>query len=229
MESIGYTGSDDFSNCNGNGHKNGLKNNYKGDENGFKSDNNVHLYGHTNGTGIAPDESPGDKHVPIAICGMGMRLPGGIRNDTALYDFLINKQDARAPTGTTRYNIDAYYSPHSKPGTINTKHGYFLNDIDFSKFDLSMFNMTPAEVERLDPNQRLLLEVVWEAFESSGEINWRGKNIGSYVGVFAEDWHDLHAKDSNDFAPYQLMGSMDFVLGNRISYEYDLKGPRYAL
>lgn len=67
-------------------------------------------------------------------------------------------------------------------------HGYWLDDdIDLSKFDLSMFNMTPAEVEDLDPQQRLLLEVIRETFESSGETDWRGKHIGCYVGVFSED------------------------------------------
>jgi acyl transferase domain-containing protein len=221
MESIGYT----------NAHKNGSNSNSYdpiGSSKDYnKSFDNGNANGHMNGTNSMPDEPQKAKQVPIAICGMGMRLPGGISNDAAMYDFLINKQDARTPTGNTRYNVDGYYSPRSKPGTIITKHGYFLKDIDFSKFDLSMFNMTPAEVERLDPNQRLLLEVVREAFEGSGETDWRGKNIGSYVGVFTEDWQDLHAKDTNDFAPYQLIGSMDFVLGNRISYEYDLKGPRY--
>lgn len=168
------------------------------------------------------------KQVPIAICGMGMRLPGGIRNDADLYDFLINKKDARKPTPNDKYNVDAYYSKHAKHGTIITKHGNFLEEVDFAKFDTTMFNMTPAEVEQLDPSQRLVLEVVREAFETAGEVDWRGKKIGSYVGVFSEDWQDLHAKDTSDYGPYQVIGVLDFALGNRISYEYDLKGPRYV-
>lgn len=87
--------------------------------------------------------------------------------------------------------------------------------------------MTPAEVEQVDPNQRIILEVVREAFENAGETDWRGKKIGSYVAMFTEDWQDLHSKDTNDYGPYQLIGSLDFALGNRISYEYDLQGPRY--
>jgi acyl transferase domain-containing protein len=78
---------------------------------------------------------------------MGMRLPGGIRNDADLYDFLVRKQDARTTTPQSRFNIDAYHDAHSKPGWITFKHGYFLEDVDLSKFDLSMFNMTPAEVQ----------------------------------------------------------------------------------
>lgn len=113
---------------------------------------------------------------------MGMRLPGGIHNASDLYDFLTKKGDARSVIGEDRYNVDAYYDPHGKHGTINTKHGYFLSDVDFSMFDLSMFTLTAAEAEQVDPNHRLVLEVVREAFESAGETEWRGKNIGTYVG-----------------------------------------------
>lgn len=163
--------------------------------------------------------------VPVAICGMAMRLPGGIRDDKALYEFLVNKGDARSVTPPDRYNVDAYYNPHGKKGTVITRHGYFLSDVDFSQFDHSMFTATAAEAEHMDPNQRLILEVVREALERAGE-NWRGKPIGTYVGIFTEDWQDLHDKDSNFFHPYFVMGSLDFALANRISYEYDLRGPR---
>ena len=184
--------------------------------------------GFTNGTDKLPDVTQDTKQIPVAICGMAMRLPGGIHNDRALYDFLINKGDARSMIGEDRYNVDAYYNAHGKHGTISTKHGYFMNDVDFSNFDLSMFTLTPAEAEQVDPNQRLVLEVVREAFENSGETEWRGKNIGTYVGMFSEDWQDLQHKDPQEYNPYRVLGGLDFALPNRISYEYDLKGPRYA-
>ncbi|KAH8433978.1 type I polyketide synthase [Aspergillus melleus] len=177
---------------------------------------------------IMPD-SEQTPSVPIAICGMGMRLPGGIRNDRDLFNFLINKGDARSVIGQDRFNVDAYYSPHGKHGTISTKHGYLINDVDFSKFDLSMFSFTPAEIEQVDPNHRLVLEVVREAFESAGETNWRGKNIGTYVGMFSEDWQDLQHKDTHEYNPYRVLGGLDFALPNRVSYEYDLKGPSMIL
>ena len=168
------------------------------------------------------------EQVPIAICGLGMRLPGSIHNDQSLYDFLISKNDARSPFPSNRFNASAFYSPHGKNGTISTQHGYFVNDVDFSHFDISMFSLTPAEVEQMDPNQRLVLEVVREAFESAGEIGWRGKDIGVYVGMFSEDWQDLAHKDIQEFSPYRVLGGTDFALPNRVSYEYNLKGPRYV-
>ncbi|KAK5626221.1 hypothetical protein RRF57_001936 [Xylaria bambusicola] len=222
----GASGDHYTNSTNGSHAANGLNGNHEHDRNGHGNTHTNGLSGHKNSPAQVPEIFKTPSEVPIAICGMGMRLPGGIRNDADLYSFLVNKGDARGPTPKDRFNIDSYYNAHNKPGTIITKHGYYLDDVDFSRFDVSMFNMTQAEVARLDPNQRLLLEVVREAFENAGEGNFRGKDIGSFVGVFTEDWQDLQNKDIGDFAPYQVIGKMDFVLGNRIAYEYDLRGPR---
>jgi acyl transferase domain-containing protein len=172
--------------------------------------------------------TPDIPEIPIAICGMGLRLPGGIRNDADLYQFLLEKRDARSIVPKTRYDIEKYYNEQSKRGTIISKYGYFLDD-DLTKFDLSMFSVTSIEASRLDPTQRLLLEVVREAFENSGEADFRGKNIGTFTSMFAEDWRDLQTRDIQDMSPYQLTGMLDFMLGNRIAYEYDLKGPSFTV
>ncbi|KAG6354258.1 hypothetical protein INS49_004863 [Diaporthe citri] len=193
---------------------------------------NGHTNGHANGWSSPSTEDSGSSkpnQVPIAICGMGMRLPGGVHNASDLYNFLANKGDARSVIGEDRYNVDAYYDPHGKHGTINTKHGYFLSDVDFSMFDLSMFTLTAAEAEQVDPNHRLVLEVVREAFESAGETEWRGKNIGTYVGMFSEDWQELQHKDTLEYNPYRVLGGLDFALPNRVAYEYDLRGPSMSL
>ncbi|PYI20162.1 hypothetical protein BO99DRAFT_442447 [Aspergillus violaceofuscus CBS 115571] len=143
------------------------------------------------------DSAESGAPVPIAICGMGMRLPGGIRDEEALYDFLVNRKDARSVIPPDRYNIDAYFSPHDKPGTLSTKHGYFL-DVDLRCFDPSTFTITAPEAAQLDPNQRLILEVVREAFDSA---------------------------DPSFASPHDLLGALDYAIANRIAYEYDLKGP----
>lgn len=212
-------------NANGDGHgpvpvpANGLAN---GHANG---NGNVNGNGHVSGNGL--DHYPSPEPVPVAICGMAMRLPGGIRDDKALYDFLVNKRDARSETPSDRYNAEAYYSPYGKQGTVITKHGYFLSGVDLAQFDHSMFTVAAAEAELMDPCQRLTLEVVREALERAGE-DWRGKAIGTYVGMFTEDWQEIHHKESDFFHPYLMMGTLDFALANRISYEYDLRGPRFV-
>ena len=158
---------------------------------------------------------------------MAMRLPGGIRDEEALFSFLADKGDARSPTPKDRYNVDAYYNAYGKHGTVMTRHGYFLHDVDLDKFDPSMFSFAEAELPQVDPNQRLVLQVVREAFERAGETDWRGKPIGAYVGLFTEDWQEMSHKDPNFYHHNRLMGSLDFSLANRIAYEYDLRGPRY--
>lgn len=163
---------------------------------------------------------------PIAIVGMAMRLPGRVNSAEAFWDLLVNKKDGRCRIPANRYNIDAFYSPSDKPGTVKMQHGYFLEDAYLQHLDASFFSMSKMEVEKLDPQQRMLLEVVWECMESGGQTGWRGKNIGCYVGVFGEDWLDLAAKDTQQLGKYRISGSGDFALANRVSYEYNLKGPR---
>lgn len=161
---------------------------------------------------------------PIAIVGMGMRLPGGITSAEEFWDFLVSKGDARSKIPESRFNIDAFYNS-SKPGSVRTQYGYFLNQ-DLAHIDAPFFSMGKYEAERLDPQQRLLLEVVWECLESAGVTGWRGKDIGCFVGSFGEDWLDMSSKDTQDINRVRAIGTGDFALANRVSYEYDLKGPR---
>jgi acyl transferase domain-containing protein len=208
-----------------NGHHNGSVNgttaSHTGKNNEVKSNVMNGSNGYSNLTTLVPPPL-------IAIVGMGMRIPGGVNDSESLWDLLINKRDAQGEIPSHRYNSDGFYSPHPKPGTVVTNKGYFLKDTNLAEMDAGFFSMSKAEVEKLDPQQRLMLEVVWETFENAGERNWRGKDVGCYVGSFAEDWSDLRAKDTQDFGVYRLTGKGDFLLGNRISYEYDLKGPRYV-
>ncbi|KAI9820043.1 MAG: Type I Iterative PKS [Pycnora praestabilis] len=183
--------------------------------------NGVNAVHSTNGIGKEPQPYA----EPIAIVGMAMRLPGKVNNTEAFWDLLIDKKDGRCRIPGDRYNVDSFYHPNSKSGTVKMHHGYFLEDADLRDLDPSFFSMTRKEAEKLDPQHRLLLEVVRECLENAGETKWRGKNVGCYVGVFGEDWQDLHAKDTQDFGMYRITGYGDFLLGNRVSYEYDFTGP----
>ncbi|KAI0973453.1 putative polyketide synthase [Xylaria arbuscula] len=172
-------------------------------------------------------EHPGS--VPIAICGIGMRLPGGIRDPKTLYEFLFNKGDARRPAPPDRYTREGFYNAQGKSGSPAVQQGYWLDDVDLSHFDSSLFSTSLKEIESLDPHQRLLLEVVRETLESAAETGWRGKNVGCYVGSFGEDWSNLRAKDAQHGGFAVATGYMDLFQANRISYEYDLRGPSMTL
>lgn len=188
---------------------------------------------HANGHHVANDSpevnGTSDGTMPIAICGMALRLPGGLTTPQDFWEFLLAKGDARCKVPKSRYNIDAYYSPTGKPGTVATEYGCFLDEsVDLGALDTSFFTMPRTEVERADPQQRLLLEVARECFEDAGLTNWRGKTIGCYVGNYGEDWVEMAAKEHQQWGMHRIVGTGDFVLSNRLSYEMDLRGPRYV-
>ncbi|KAI0096719.1 fatty acid synthase S-acetyltransferase [Nemania sp. FL0031] len=164
--------------------------------------------------------------MPIAICGIGLRLPGGLSSPEQLWDFLLAKGDARCRVPASRYNVSAYYSNSGKPGTVASEYGYFLNEsVDIAKLDTSSFSVSRSELQQTDPQQRLMLEVARECFEDAGVTGWRGKKIGCYVGNFGEDWAEMTSKETQHRGQYRLTGMSDYIVSNRISYEMDLQGP----
>lgn len=169
------------------------------------------------------------KHIddPIVIIGMGMRLPGGVTDATSLWDLLINKRDGRRRVPDDRYNIDAFYSgPEQKRGLVPVEYANFLQDLNLKHLDTSVFRLTRPEAEFMDPQQRLLLEVTREALENAGEIQWRGKNIGCWVGSLGDDFANLHGLEDQDLGSEAITIYADFLQANRVSYEFDFQGPR---
>ncbi|KAH0524470.1 hypothetical protein TsFJ059_006974 [Trichoderma semiorbis] len=176
-----------------------------------------------------PATEPLDGATPaIAIVGIGLKLPGGITTTDDYWDLLINKKNTRRQVPENRYGAHAFESKLRTPGTLKSTYGHYL-DRDLEKWDASFFSMSKAEVEKLDPQHRLLLEVIWECMENGGQKNWRGRNIGCYVGVFGEDWLDLYAKDPQHLGTHRILTGGDFALSNRASYEYDLRGPSMTI
>ncbi|GKZ95652.1 type I Iterative Polyketide synthase (PKS) [Aspergillus niger] len=161
----------------------------------------------------------------IAVVGMGMRLPGGVRTAEQFWDALIEKKDCSSEIPRNRYNVDGFYSA-DKPGAVKTRRGYFLEDDYIGNADLNFFPAIPGfEMDELDPQQTLLMEVIWECMENAGQTGWNGKDIGCYVGVFGEDWHELTAKETLSTPRVHAFANGGFTLSNRVSYQFDLKGP----
>ncbi|KAI0505428.1 hypothetical protein F5B22DRAFT_524155 [Xylaria bambusicola] len=190
---------------------------------------------HTNGTNNHVDqpstESTGDKcFEPIAICGMACRLPGGISSPQALWDFLIEGRDGRIRVPKSRFNIDSFYSPVKRPGMAATQYGYFLDEtVDLGGLDTSFFSMSRMEVEWLDPQQRMMLEVARESLDDAGEVGWKGKNIGVYVGSYGQDWYDILQREPLSHSTYSVITSHDFMVSERVSHELDLRGPSMTI
>ncbi|KAL1961386.1 hypothetical protein VTO42DRAFT_114 [Malbranchea cinnamomea] len=169
-----------------------------------------------------------DRSNAIAIVGIGLRMPGGCHDAKSYWNFLVGKRDARRPVPPERFNIDGFHQSSEGAGSLSMKYGYFLDE-PVDRFDAAFFSMSQKEVERVDPQQRLLLEVMYETLENAGETNWRGKDIGVYTGSFSQDWIQMHAKDAQDGSVYDLTSNDDFVMANRVSYEFDLRGPSMSI
>ncbi|KAI1359407.1 polyketide synthase [Xylaria arbuscula] len=155
---------------------------------------------------------------------MGLRLPAGVNDGETFWDLLVNGRDARAQIPASRYAVEGFDGSLNGQGTIPMQHGYFLEN-DISCLDNSFFSMSKSELERCDPQERQLLEVVRECLEDAGEVNYRGQRIGCYIGAFSDDWRDTARKDPQHMGTYTMAGYIDIMLANRISYEYDLRGP----
>jgi acyl transferase domain-containing protein/acyl carrier protein len=162
---------------------------------------------------------------PIAIVGMGCRLPGGVIDAASFWRLLDEGTDAITEVPRARWDVDALYDPDpAAPGKVTTRCGGFVSDID--QFDPAFFGISPREAARMDPQQRLLLETSWEALESAGIVPDRlmGSDTGVFVGLMYQEYAsltgDLEAMDG-----YVGTGTAGSVASGRISYVLGLKGP----
>lgn len=108
--------------------------------------------------------------------------------------------------------------------------GYFLQDEDIRDFENEFFGINNMEAKYMDPQQRKLLEVVFECFESAGLPLEKasGADIGCYVGNFTVDFQLMQLRDAEYMHRYTATGMGTTILGNRISHTFNLKGPRCA-
>lgn len=156
------------------------------------------------------------------------RLPGGINSPTGLWEFLVNNRSAQGPVPRIRFSIEGFYDQDgSRAGVLNSAGGYFLAH-DTRQFDNSFFGINNLEATYMDPQQRQLLEVVFECFEHAGVPLERasGSNIGVYVGNFTVDHQTGQTRDPDSIHRYTATGCGTTILANRISHVFGLHGPR---
>ncbi len=168
-----------------------------------------------------------EKSEPIAVVGIGCRLPGGVDSADAYWDLLRNGVDAIREVPRDRWDIDEYYDANpDAPDKMYTRWGGFVDQVD--AFDPQFFGISPREATAMDPQQRLLLEVAWEALEHAGirPDSLAGSATGVFLGISTSDYADLLASatgQANDL--YAGTGNSFSIASGRLSYVLGLQGP----
>lgn len=167
---------------------------------------------------------------PIAVVGMACRFPGGITSPSEYWNALINQKNMISKVPENRWRNYSKSALNKNP--YLQKAGFLSEDIE--AFDHRLFRLSPKEVERIDPQQRMFLKVCWEAIENAGYApdTLKGSKTGVYAGVSAFDHSlKLFGNNKSDTAPEptDIMGSSFSFISGRASYFFGFQGPGITL
>jgi acyl transferase domain-containing protein len=179
-----------------------------------------------------PPTRPAAFDDSIAIVGMGCRFPGGAIDPDSFWHLLRSGADAIVEVPADRWPVDSFYDPDpDAPGKMYTRWGGFLKDVD--RFDPAFFGIAAGEALSMDPQQRLFLEVAWEALENAGIPADRlaGTETGVFLGISTGDYSTLTlgGNDPRVVDAFFGTGSAACIAAGRLSYLLGLKGPNLAL
>lgn len=166
----------------------------------------------------------------VAIVGIGCRFPGSVESPDDFWRLLSGGVDAISEIPSSRIDLSHFFDPRpATPGRMMTRWGGFLDHID--EFDPGFFGMSPREAERMDPQQRLVLEAAWEALEDAGIDAKRveGSNAGVFVGQWLNDFEARLFVDPEGVDFQMTTGSGRYATSGRISYVLGLRGPSITL
>ncbi|WP_437310875.1 SDR family NAD(P)-dependent oxidoreductase [Sorangium sp. So ce388] len=171
------------------------------------------------------DALEGARAEPLAIIGMACRFPGGADDPASYWRLLRDGVDAVTEVPPSRWTPEdtAAVDPGAA-GQLGVRWGAFLDQVD--GFDADFFDISPREARLMDPQQRVLLEVAWEALESAGQDTARlgGSRTGVFVGVYNNDYAVLQLGSRSSDAN-SVTGTINSVVAGRLSYLLDLQGP----
>lgn len=172
-----------------------------------------------------PDVTP-----PVAVIGMSCRFPGA-ETIGEYWQLLVEGRDAIGEVPAGRWDADHFYDPDlATPGKMNTRWGGFLSQVD--QFDPLFFGISPREAVQMDPQQRLMLELAWEALADAGQdsVRLRGTETGVFFGASWADYATLHHRDGLDYiAQHTATGTHFSIIANRVSYVFGFRGPSMVI
>ncbi|KAJ5471386.1 polyketide synthase [Penicillium desertorum] len=166
----------------------------------------------------------------IAVIGMACRLPGGVNSPSELWQMILEARDGSGEIPSMRWEPWTRKDPRNPKALEKIpKKGYFLDHLE--NFDPAFFGISPKEAEQMDPQQRLVLEVTWEALERAGisPDSLSGSDTGVYIGVNSDDYSRLLLGDLPNVEPWMGIGTAYCGVPNRVSYQLNLMGPSMAV
>ncbi|KAG8359240.1 Compactin diketide synthase mokB [Fusarium venenatum] len=168
---------------------------------------------------------------PIAIVSMACRLPGGIDKPLDLWDHVRAGRSSATPIPKDRFNTENFLSMDpNKKGEQAFRGAHFVKG-DIKQFDHKFFGISKDTATAMDPQQKQLLEVVYECLESANismETISKSK-IGCYCAMFVSDYHDMLMQDPEYLPTFIAIGTTRTMLANRISHALDLGGPSVTI
>ena len=178
------------------------------------------------------DAAPPRGPEPIAIVGMSCRFPGGSTTPEAFWNLLTNRVDAISEVPADRWDAAALYDADAAaPGKVATKWGGFIDGI--ADFDPYVFGISPREAARMDPQQRLWLEVAWEAFEHAGLTleALAGSQTGVFLGLHSHssDYFWMQLREPARMDAFTGPGNAHNIAAGRLAYLLDLRGPALTI
>ncbi|MGC2654208.1 MAG: beta-ketoacyl synthase N-terminal-like domain-containing protein, partial [Mycobacterium sp.] len=169
------------------------------------------------------------ERVDIAIVGLSTRLPGDMNTPDETWQALLEGRDAITDLPEGRWS-EFLEEPRlaERIGKARTRGGYLK---DIKGFDSEFFAVAKTEADNIDPQQRMALELTWEALEQARipASSLRGEAVGVYVGVSNNDYSMLAVSDPTLAHPYAITGTATSIIANRVSYFYDFRGPSVAV
>ncbi|MEU3911585.1 type I polyketide synthase [Streptomyces sp. NPDC029721] len=184
-------------------------------------------------TGAAPEVAAASRHDddPIAIVGIGCRFPGGVSTPEEFWELLANERDAVSGLPEDRgWDLEDLYDPDPEAaGKSYSREGGFLYDA--ADFDPAFFGISPREAQAMDPQQRVLLQVSYEALERAGidPSTLHGSPTGVFAGMCYQDYGSRLHEAPEGFEGYLVTGKHSSVVSGRISYVLGLEGPSYTV
>nr|WP_269475773.1 type I polyketide synthase [Streptomyces gossypiisoli] len=178
---------------------------------------------------LTPGEGPaaGPEAEPVAVIGLGMRLPGAVATPESFWDLLSAGRDAISDAPHGRWELLGGLDPTARAVLDRTPaRGGYLSD-DLAAFDAAFFGMSDREAAATDPQQRLMLEVVWEALEHAGvpPRSLARSRTGVFIGASVSDYGAAQMSHLPGINAWSGAGSALGVIANRVSYVLGLRGP----